>query len=61
MLKTSTSFLIEHHVVNRQYFYNGPFLWNNLQTSIKNSKTVRQFKRLYKQFLIDVINAQYDV
>ena len=42
-------------------FYNGPVLWNNIQTSIKNSKTVRQFKRLYKQYLIDVINAQCDM
>ena len=42
-------------------FYNGPVLWNNIQTPIKNSKTVRQFKRLYKQYLIDVINAQCDM
>ena len=41
--------------------YNGPVLWNNLQTSVKHSKTVRQFKRLYKQYLIDVINAQCDM
>ena len=40
-------------------YYNGSVIWNNLQTSFKNSKTIRQFKRLYKQYLFDVMTTQY--
>ena len=35
-------------------YYNGSILWNSLQTSIKSSKTLRQFKRLYKRFLLEL-------
>ena len=33
--------------------YNGPVLWNSLQPQFKNSKTVKQFKRLYKKHLLN--------
>ena len=31
----------------------GPVLWNSLQPQFKNSKTVKQFKRLYKKHLLN--------
>jgi len=41
-------------------FYKGTVLWNNLNIDIKSSKTLRQFKRLYKQILFDTIYHQYN-
>ena len=34
-------------VTQSSILYNGSILWNSLQTSIKSSKTLSQFKRLY--------------
>ena len=42
-------------ITQSSIFYHGSILWNNLQTSIKSSKTVKQIKRLYKQFLFDAM------
>ena len=48
---------IESHVNNTifYFYYHGSILWNNIQTWSKSSKTVKQFKRLYKQFLFDAM------
>ena len=34
-------------------FYHGPILWNTLPPTLKSSKTLRQFKRLYKKHIFD--------
>ena len=43
------------------FLYHGSILWNNLQTLIKSSKTVKQFKRLYKHFFFMLCTIQLDV
>ena len=42
-------------ITQSSMFYNGSILWNSLQTSIKSSKTLSQFKRRYKRFLVDAM------
>ena len=70
--KTAKSNLFRSHIWK---IYHGSILWNNLQTSIKSSKTVKQFKRLYlysrltcltvfKQFFLMLyvpFNIMYDI
>lgn len=45
-------------ITQSSIFYKGTVLWNNLNIDIKSSKTLRQFKRLYKQLLFDTIYHQ---
>ena len=56
MPTTSISRLIAHHNQSLIYIIKGHILWNNLQIPLKNNKTVRIVKPLYKQYLFDVMN-----
>ena len=40
-------------ITQKSIFFNGPMLWNNLPLKLKNSKTVKQFKQLYKRHLLN--------
>ena len=56
--RSANNFHIPFHrtsTTQSSIFYHGTILWNNLPTSIKNSKTLTQFKRQYKNHLFDVI------
>ena len=39
-------------------FYKGTILWNSLPTLVKNSKTLTQFKRLFKKSLFESLYQQ---
>ena len=45
--------LMRKQVAKSSIFYEGPLLWNSLPDCLIRSKSLNQFKRNYKKYLLD--------